>query len=107
MMDKHLKANRNLWDEWTLMHEDSKEYDVEGFIKGRQTLNPIELKELGSVKGKDLLHLQCHFGLDTMSWVRLCDRSRFLRKGNQSCTETKREDRNHGGVHPVRNLQST
>ena len=71
MMNKHLKANRDLWDEWTLMHEGSKEYDVEGFIKGRQTLNPIELKELGPVKGKDLLHLQCHFGLDTMSWARL------------------------------------
>lgn len=70
-MDEYLKTNRDLWDEWTLMHEDSKEYDVEGFIKGKQTLDPIEIEELGSVKGKSLLHLQCHFGLDTMSWARL------------------------------------
>jgi len=70
-MDEHTKANRDLWDEWTLMHEDSKEYDVEGFIKGKPTLNPIEIRELGSVEGKSLLHLQCHFGLDTMSWARL------------------------------------
>ena len=70
-MDKHTKANRNLWDEWTLMHEGSKEYDVEGFLKGKQTLDSIEIRELGSVEGKSLLHLQCHFGLDTMSWARL------------------------------------
>lgn len=70
-LDKQLKANQELWDEWTLMHEDSKEYDVDGFLRGKQTLNPIEIRELGSVKGKSLLHLQCHFGLDTMSWARL------------------------------------
>jgi len=70
-MDEHLKANRDLWDEWTLMHKDSKEYDLEGFLKGKQTLNPIEIHEMGSVEEKSLLHLQCHFGLDTLSWARL------------------------------------
>jgi SAM-dependent methyltransferase len=28
-------------------------------------------EELGDVAGKDLLHLQCHFGLDTLGWARL------------------------------------
>jgi hypothetical protein len=41
------------------MREESKEYDVDKFIKGKQTLNPIEVNELGSVKGRGLLHLRC------------------------------------------------
>jgi len=44
---------------------------VEGFRKGRITLMDLERRELGDVKGRDLLHLQCHFGLDTLSWARL------------------------------------
>jgi len=30
-----------------------------------------EIEEVGDVAGKDLLHLQCHFGIDTLSWGRL------------------------------------
>ena len=32
---------------------------------------PYELEALGDVKGKSLLHLQCHFGQDTLSWTRM------------------------------------
>ena len=46
-------------------------YNVEGFKAGRITLNDIEIDEIGPVAGKSLLHLQCHFGMDTMSWTRL------------------------------------
>ncbi|MFX1317456.1 MAG: class I SAM-dependent methyltransferase, partial [Promethearchaeota archaeon] len=45
-------------------------YDLEGFLEGKSSLLPIEIKELGDVKGKSLLHLQCHFGMDTLSWAR-------------------------------------
>lgn len=45
--------------------------DIAGFKVGKSTLNPIELEELNDVTGKSLLHLQCHFGLDTLSWARL------------------------------------
>ncbi|MGB8656941.1 MAG: class I SAM-dependent methyltransferase [Candidatus Zixiibacteriota bacterium] len=70
-MDKYLKTNLDLWNEWTPIHEKSEFYDVEGFKAGRCTLHSTELKELGDVSGKSLLHLQCHFGMDTMSWARL------------------------------------
>ena len=43
----------------------------EGFKKGKNSLNAYELEEVGDVKGKKLLHLQCHFGQDTLSWSRL------------------------------------
>ena len=29
------------------------------------------MQQVGDVKGKSLLHLQCHFGQDTLSWARL------------------------------------
>lgn len=70
-MDEFLKANKELWDAWTGIHESSDCYDVEGFKRGRCTLRKIEREELGDISGKSLLHLQCHFGLDTMSWARL------------------------------------
>lgn len=69
--ERYFEANRALWDAWTEVHERSAFYDVDGFRAGRSTLNSIELEELGDVAGKTLLHLQCHFGLDTLSWARL------------------------------------
>jgi SAM-dependent methyltransferase len=44
---------------------------VQGFKTGKTTLNAFEMEELGDVSGKTLLHLQCHFGLDSLSWARL------------------------------------
>ena len=70
-MDEFLKANRELWDKLASIHHKSEFYDVEGFLKGKQTLDPIELDELPNLTGKKLLHLQCHFGMDTLSLARL------------------------------------
>lgn len=69
-MDEFLKSNRELWNAWTRVHVNSKFYDVDGFKAGQSRLDKIEL-ELGDVRGKSLLHLQCHFGLTTLSWARL------------------------------------
>ena len=66
-------ANLRLWNAWTRIHERSAYYDVDGFRAGRTSLLPLELEELGPLvhEGTTLLHLQCHFGLDTLSWARL------------------------------------
>jgi SAM-dependent methyltransferase len=69
-MDPHFAANQALWNAWTPFHVTSKFYDVDGFKAGRETLDPIELAGIGDVHGKSLLHLQCHFGLTTLSWAR-------------------------------------
>src|SRR5947207_4803570 len=73
MIDKALRKNRELWDAWTKIHVDSEFYDVESFRNGERPIRvaEYELEEVGSVDGKTLLHLQCHFGLDTLSWARL------------------------------------
>lgn len=64
------EVNQALWDQWTSLHARSSFYDVAGFKAGRTSLRSIELEEVGDVSGKTLLHLQCHFGLDTLSWAR-------------------------------------
>ncbi len=70
-MDQYFNSNRKLWDLWTPLHVKSEFYDVEGFKAGRRPLDPIVREGVGDVAGKSLLHLQCHFGMDTLSWARL------------------------------------
>ena len=70
-MDEYRKSNLELWNNWAQIHVSSGAYDVEGFRAGKNSLGSIELEEVGDVDGKTLLHLQCHFGKDTMSWARL------------------------------------
>ncbi len=66
----YLDTNRSTWDKRTDIHVASKFYNVAGFLAGATSLKEIELQELTDVEGKELLHLQCHFGLDTLSWAR-------------------------------------
>jgi SAM-dependent methyltransferase len=70
-MQDYLEVNRSLWNKRTDVHLGSLFYDVEAFVKGRQSLNEIELNLLGEIAGKNVLHLQCHFGQDTISLQRL------------------------------------
>jgi len=67
------KMNTNLeyWEEVVDIHAASRFYDVEGFKAEKRPLNELELGEVGDVSGKSLLHLQCHFGMDTLAWARL------------------------------------
>jgi SAM-dependent methyltransferase len=70
-MTDYLTTNRDLWDGWTAIHAASAFYDVPAFRSGRLTLHSIERAAVGDVSGSSLLHMQCHFGLDTLSWARL------------------------------------
>jgi 2-polyprenyl-3-methyl-5-hydroxy-6-metoxy-1,4-benzoquinol methylase len=66
-----LAANREMWDERVPLHLVADLHDVPSFRAGRSTLPDLEVQEVGPVDGRTLLHLQCHFGLDTLSWARL------------------------------------
>jgi 2-polyprenyl-3-methyl-5-hydroxy-6-metoxy-1,4-benzoquinol methylase len=71
--EREFADNRKLWDAWTALHTSGSFYDVDRFRRD-PTDNRIrqwEREEVGDVAGKTLLHLQCHFGLDTLSWARL------------------------------------
>jgi 2-polyprenyl-3-methyl-5-hydroxy-6-metoxy-1,4-benzoquinol methylase len=67
----YLSINKEAWDKRTKVHVESEFYDIKSFKNGKSSLNSIELEQVGDVSGKSLLHLQCHFGLDTLSWARL------------------------------------
>ena len=64
-------ANEELWNAWTAVHAAGDFYDLEGFKAGGIRIRPYEIDLLGDVTGNSLLHLQCHFGIDTLSWARL------------------------------------
>ena len=70
-MNEHHEVNRRQWNRRTDAHFKHHDYRVREFLDGTLTLHPLELSEVGEVRGKSLLHLQCHFGLDTLSWARL------------------------------------
>jgi 2-polyprenyl-3-methyl-5-hydroxy-6-metoxy-1,4-benzoquinol methylase len=67
----YIAINRQSWNNRTDAHVNSAFYDVPAFKLGKSSLNEIELRLLGDVKGKRILHLQCHFGQDSISLSRL------------------------------------
>lgn len=71
MVGSPLELNRLWWDERVPLHLTSPFYDLDRFRAGGSTLLPYEPEEIGAVAGRQLLHLQCHIGTDTLSWARL------------------------------------
>ncbi|UOK41696.1 MULTISPECIES: class I SAM-dependent methyltransferase [Flavobacterium] len=69
--DNYLEINRQSWNNRTEIHLKSEFYNLDDFLKGKTSLNDIELDRLGDIKGKTILHLQCHFGQDSISLSRL------------------------------------
>lgn len=65
------EINQKLWDQKTDVHVRSEFYDNESFIQGRNSLDNIVMENLGDVKDKRILHLQCHFGQDSISLARM------------------------------------
>ena len=70
-MSDYRDVNLKFWNSVVPEHVVSDFYDVEGFLSGDLALDDIELNQVGDVHGQTLLHLQCHFGLSTLSWTRL------------------------------------
>lgn len=68
----YFESNKKLWNARTPFHASSEFYNLEGFKKGNMSLTDIELADLKDIdmKGRSLLHLQCHFGMDSLSWAR-------------------------------------
>ena len=67
----YINKNKNSWNNKTAHHVASDFYDMKNFLLGKNSLNPFELKLLGDVSGKSILHLQCHFGQDSISLARI------------------------------------
>ena len=68
---QYFDSNQKAWDLRTMVHLKSSMYDLEGWKKGGNSLKEVEIRELGDIAGKKVLHLQCHFGQDTLSLARM------------------------------------
>ena len=69
--EDYLRLNRESWNNRLSHHLDSALYDLESFKAGRNSLDEVSLSCLGDIQGKRVLHLQCHFGQDTLSMARM------------------------------------
>lgn len=67
----YFDINKKAWNNKVDIHLESDFYNQEGFLKGNNSIPEIDLKLLGDVKGKSILHLQCHFGQDSLSLARM------------------------------------
>lgn len=67
----YVKINKEAWNKKVAFHLKSDFYDHDNFMSGTSSLNEIELEFLSHIKGKKILHLQCHFGQDSISLARL------------------------------------
>jgi len=67
----YITINKKMWNDKTDVHVKSAFYNVDLFRKTKNSLKEIEMQQLGDVKGKSILHLQCHFGMDTLSLANL------------------------------------
>lgn len=68
-MPDYTKINTKWWNSITPFHAKSSLYNVKKFRKTKNSLQHIEIEELGNVRGKKILHLLCHFGMDSLSLV--------------------------------------
>lgn len=70
-MENYIEINKKSWNSRLESHLNSDFYNMPGFLNGQSSLNDIELDLLGDLKGMKVLHLQCHFGQDSISLSRL------------------------------------
>jgi len=69
--EQYFVVNKETWNKKVAVHAKSDMYNLKAFKKGKNSLMKYELDALGDVSGKSLLHLQCHFGQDTLSLARM------------------------------------
>ena len=69
-MEPRLEANLKNWNDRVRVHTESRFYDVEGWLLKAPGPPSREIETLGDLEGKTLVHLQCHFGMDTLQWAR-------------------------------------
>jgi SAM-dependent methyltransferase len=67
----YLALNKAAWNKKVESHYKSEFYDLQSFFDGKTSLQEIELGLLGDIKDKTILHLQCHFGQDSLSLARM------------------------------------
>jgi 2-polyprenyl-3-methyl-5-hydroxy-6-metoxy-1,4-benzoquinol methylase len=86
----YLEVNRNSWNDRVETHLKSDFYKLDDFKKGWNSLKEIELPLLGDLRGKKVLHLQCHFGQDTLSMARMGAKCTGIDLSNEAIDAAKK-----------------
>jgi len=97
----YIEINRASWNKRIESHLKSEFYDLEGFLNGKTSLNEIELNLLGDIKGKSILHLQCHFGQDSISLSRLGADVTGIDFSDKAIVSAKKLHRTQIQMHPL------
>ncbi len=71
IMKNYIEINKNAWNNRVHVHLRSDFYKLDSFAGGESSLPALDIALLGDVRGKSILHLQCHFGMDTLSMARM------------------------------------
>lgn len=85
-MTDYTRINKTWWNAITPIHSKSSLYNLRKFKKGATSLQKLEIEELGNIKGKTVLHLLCHFGMDSLSLVRMGARVTGVDLSDESIT---------------------
>lgn len=96
--ESYIEANKKLWNSRVEAHLHADFYNMHAFRQTRNSLNQIELELLGDVRNKTILHLQCHFGQDTLSLAHLGAMVTGIDFSEQA-VQTARELNNEFGLH--------
>lgn len=70
-MPHYREQNRRAWNEAIVLHKKRRGDEVAFFRSGGSTLHPLEIEDLGDLRGRSVLHLQCNDGRDSLSLARL------------------------------------
>ncbi|MEV4432733.1 class I SAM-dependent methyltransferase [Streptomyces sp. NPDC049555] len=65
-----LRTNQENWDARAPVHAASAFYGLDGSRSAEDWFAPFEWKDLGDLRDRDVLHLQCHLGTDTHAFAR-------------------------------------
>lgn len=69
--ENYIEINKQTWNNKVPIHLDSDFYNMKSFLNGKNTLPQIDVDLLDDIKEKSILHLQCHFGQDSLSMARM------------------------------------
>jgi SAM-dependent methyltransferase len=68
--DRLMRANQANWDARTPVQLASRFYGLDQDLDPERWFAPFEWEDLGELAGRDVLHLQCHLGTETIAFAR-------------------------------------
>jgi hypothetical protein len=85
MTEKQMQSNQVNWDARTPVHVASRFYGLDGSRTPDSWFGPFEWDDLGDLNDRDLVHLQCHLGTETVASAEVRGRLGSIFPARPSC----------------------